>query len=80
MNRNYLVCACVSQQVLQHVYAFANTSWYASAVSHIAAQLALAFCCCSTAHRQVAVDSPEALLAGDVGVIADFLAAKLKDW
>ncbi|WIA29616.1 hypothetical protein OEZ86_012103 [Tetradesmus obliquus] len=28
----------------------------------------------------VASEAPEALLAGDVGVIADFLAAKLKDW
>ncbi|KAF6257917.1 Dos2-interacting transcription regulator of RNA-Pol-II-domain-containing protein [Scenedesmus sp. NREL 46B-D3] len=27
-----------------------------------------------------ACDAPEVLLAGDVGVIADFLAAKLKDW
>lgn len=29
---------------------------------------------------QAACDAPEVLLAGDVGVIADFLAAKLKDW
>lgn len=33
------------------------------------------YCC-----NQVASEAPEALLAGDVGVIADFLAAKLKDW
>jgi hypothetical protein len=29
---------------------------------------------------QVACDAPEALLENDVGVIAEFLAAKLKDW
>jgi hypothetical protein len=29
---------------------------------------------------QVACEAPEALLGNDVGVIAEFLAAKLKDW
>jgi hypothetical protein len=42
--------------------------------------LCCAAVCAAAAAAQVAMEAPEALLVHDVGVIAEFLAAKLKDW